>query len=69
MVDFAGESVDAEVVADSEDPDFAEESEAAGLVSAFLVSPLLSAPAPVWVSDELLSDELLSDELDADLGA
>ncbi len=69
VVGFAAESEDEDVVVDSDDPDFAEESEAAGLVSPFLVSPSLSVPAAALVSDELLSDELLSDELDADLGA
>jgi hypothetical protein len=64
VVDFAGESVDPEVVADSEDPDFAEESEAVGLLS-----PLLSAAGAALLSDELRSDESLSDELDEDLGA
>ena len=64
VVDFAGESVDAEVVADSEDPDFAEESEAVGLLS-----PLLSAAGAALLSDELRSDESLSVELDEDLGA
>jgi len=56
--------VDAEVVADSEDPDFAEESEAVGLLS-----PLLSAAGAALLSDELRSDESLSVELDEDLGA
>ena len=68
MVDFAAESVDVEVAEDSDDPEFAEESEAAGLVSLFLVSPLLSAPATL-VSDELLSDVLSPAEPAADLGA
>jgi len=61
---FAAESEGEDVAVDSDDPDFAEESEAAGLLS-----PLLSAAGAALVSDELLSDELLSDELDADLDA
>jgi hypothetical protein len=58
-VGFAAESEDEEVAVDSDDPDFAEESEAAGLLS-----PLLSAAGAA-----LASAELLSDELAADLGA
>ena len=64
MVDFAAESVDVEVAEDSDDPDFAEESEAVGLLS-----PLLSAAGAALLSDELRSDESLSVELDEDLGA
>lgn len=59
VVDFGAESEDEEVVADSDDPDFAEESEAAGLLS-----PLLSAAGTALVSAELPSEELA-----ADLGA
>jgi len=59
VLDFAAESEDAEVAVDCDDPDFAEDSEGAGLLS-----PVLSAAGAA-----LLSDELLSDELDTDLGA
>jgi hypothetical protein len=74
VVGFAAESEGGDVEVDSDDPDFVEESEAAGLLSPFLVSPfllppLLSAAGAALVSDELPSDALLSDELDADLGA
>jgi hypothetical protein len=59
VVDFVVESVEEEVVVDSDEPDFAEDSAAAGLLS-----PLLSAGGAA-----LVSAELVSDELDADLGA
>jgi hypothetical protein len=58
-VDFAAESVEEEVAVDSDDPDFAEDSAAEGLLS-----PLLSAAGAALVSEELLSEELA-----ADLGA
>jgi hypothetical protein len=54
-VDFAAESVEEEVAVDSDDPDFAEDSADAGLLS-----PLLSAAGAALVSDELLSDELVA---------
>jgi hypothetical protein len=59
VLGFEGESEDADVEADSDDPDFGEESKAAGLLS-----PLFSAAGTALVSDELLSEELA-----ADLGA
>ena len=49
MLGFAAESEDADVDVDSDDPDFGEESEAAGLPSA-----LFSAASAALVSDELL---------------
>lgn len=56
MLGFEAESEDADVEAD---PDFDEESEAAGLLS-----PLLSVAGGALVSDELESEEVA-----ADLGA
>jgi hypothetical protein len=62
VVDFAEESDEEDeedVDVESDDPDFVEESEAAGLLSL-----LLSAAGA-----DLLSEESVSDELDADLDA